>query len=176
MTEGSGHSFDTGTPHVVVGILLGERPSRGLAVRTEHERLRILSAKALDHLSPEHTRSTHLSDLHKVVDADAPEEGETWRKLVHRDTCVDTSAEVLDTVSDGKGDLDVGRSTSLLHVIARDGDRVELRHLLRGVLKDVGDDLHREFRRIDVGVAHHELLEDIVLNGTSHLLELSALL
>ena len=111
-----------------------------------------------------------------MIDTDTPEEGETWRKLIHGDACVDTSAKVLDTVGDGKGDLDVGRSSSLLHVVAGDGDRVELRHLLRGVLKDVGDDLHREFRRIDVGVAHHELFEDIVLNGTSHLLELSTLL
>ena len=94
----------------------------------------------------------------------------------HRDARIDTSAEVLDTVSDGEGDLYVGRGAGLLHVVARDGDRVELRHLLRGVLKDVGDDLHREFGRVDVGVAHHELLEDIVLNSARHLLELSALL
>ena len=111
-------------------------------MRTEHERLRILSAEALDYLSPKHTCGTHLGDLHEVVDTDAPEEGETWRKLVHRDASIDTSAEVLDTVSDGEGDLYVGRGACLLHVVARDGDRVELRHLLRGVLKDVGDDLH----------------------------------
>ena len=61
-------------------------------------------------------------------------------------------------------------------MISRDGDGVELRHVLRGVLEDIGDDTHREFRRIDIGVTHHELLKDIVLYRTSHLLKLGSLL
>ena len=89
---------------------------------------------------------------------------------------VHTRADVLQTVSQGVGQLDVGGGACLLHVVAGDGDRVELRHLLRGELKDVGDDLHRELGRIDVRVTYHELLEDIVLNSTGHFLELRTLL
>ena len=61
-------------------------------------------------------------------------------------------------------------------MVTGDGDRVELRHVLRGIFEDVGDDLHGELRRVDIGVAHHELLEDIVLDGTCHLLEFGTLL
>ena len=61
-------------------------------------------------------------------------------------------------------------------MVTGDGDRVELRHVLRGVFEDVGDDLHGELRRVDIGVTHHELLEDIVLDGTCHLLEFGSLL
>ncbi len=50
-------------------------------------------------------------------------------------------------------------------MIAGDRDRIELRHLLRGVAEDVRDDPHRVRRRIDVGVAHHELFQNVVLNG-----------
>ena len=35
---------------------------------------------------------------------------------------------------------------------------------------DVGDNLHRRQGRVDVGVAHHELLEDVVLDGALQLL------
>ena len=61
-------------------------------------------------------------------------------------------------------------------MVAGDGDTVELRHLLRGIFEDVGDNLHRECWRVDIGVTHHELLKNIVLDGTCHLFELSALL
>ena len=60
-------------------------------------------------------------------------------------------------------------------MVAGNRNRVELRHILRGVLEDVGNDLHRECRRIDIGVTHHELLQDVVLNGSGHLFELGTL-
>ena len=41
---------------------------------------------------------------------------------------------------------------------------------LRCVLKDVPNDFHGRLRRENVGVPHHELLEDVILNGASQLL------
>ena len=64
----------------------------------------------------------------------------------------------------------------LLHVVAGDRDRVELRHVLRRVLDDVADDPHARLGRVDVGVADHELLEDVVLDGPRELLRLNPLL
>ena len=45
-----------------------------------------------------------------------------------------------------------------------------------GVGEDVGDDPHRRRGRIDVGVAHHELFEDVVLDRAGELLRRHALL
>ena len=89
---------------------------------------------------------------------------------------VHTRADVVHTVGQGVGQLDVGGSAGFLHVVTRNRDRVELGHILRGVLKDAGDDLHRELGRINIGVTHHELFQDIVLDGTLHLLKFSTLL
>ena len=50
-------------------------------------------------------------------------------------------------------------------MVAGDADAVELGHVLRGVGEDVPDDAHRGLGRIDVGVADHELLQDVVLDG-----------
>jgi hypothetical protein len=41
--------------------------------------------------------------------------------------------------------------------------------------EDVADDPHRGRRRIDVGVADHELFEDVVLDGPGQLLRRHAL-
>ncbi len=42
----------------------------------------------------------------------------------------------------------------------RDGDRVEFGHLGRRVRENVRNDAHRRLRRVNVGVAHHVLLEN----------------
>ncbi len=84
--------------------------------------------------------------------------------------------DVLDAVGQGVGHLDVGGRPGLLHVVAGDRDRVELRHVRAGEREDVGDDPHRRRRRVDVGVADHELLEDVVLDGPGQLRRLHPLL
>ena len=60
-------------------------------------------------------------------------------------------------------------------MISRNGYRVELRHVLRSKLKNIGDDTHREFRRINIGITHHKFFQNIVLNRSGHLLEFRAL-
>ena len=176
VAESGAHSFDASTAYVVEGVLLGERPARGLRVCTQGERFGVLGVELLHNLGPEHTRGTHLGYFHEIVHADSPEERQARSERVDIHAGVHTCAEVFETVGEGVGKLDVAGSAGFLHVIARNRDRVELRHVLRGILEDVGDNTHRELRRVDIGVAHHKLLEDIVLNGTGHFLELGTLL
>ncbi len=63
-----------------------------------------------------------------------------------------------------------------MHVIAGDRNRIELRHLLRRVFDDVGDDAHRRRWRIYIGVAHHELFQNVILNGAGEFFGRNALL
>ena len=111
-----------------------------------------------------------------MVHTDSPEERQARSEGVNRHAGIDTCTQILQTVSQRVCQLDVCSCTCLLHVVTRDRDRVELGHILRGVLKDVSDNLHRELGRIDIGVTHHKLLQDIVLNGTRQLLKRTALL
>ena len=55
-------------------------------------------------------------------------------------------------------------------MVARDGNGVPLRHVLRAVSKDVGDEAHGRTRREDVGAASRILLEDVVLNRARELI------
>ncbi len=176
MAQGGAHSLDAGTADIVEGVLLGERPAGGLRVGAQGQRLGILGVELLHNLGPQHTGGAHLGYLHEEIHADGPEERQSRRKCVDIHAGVDACAQILQAVGQGVCQLDVAGGAGLLHVVARDGDGVELGHILRGVLEDVGDDTHREFRRVDVGVAHHKLLEDVILYGTGHLLELGALL
>ena len=92
--------------------------------------LGVLGTETLHDLGPQQTAGTHLGDFHEMVHTDGPEEAQARGKGIHVDTCVDTCTKVVHTISQGIGQLDVGRSTSLLHVVTRDGDAVELGHLL----------------------------------------------
>ena len=145
-------------------------------MRTQRQRFRVLGVEFFDDLRPEHTCRTHFGDLHEVIHADRPEERQTGCESIHRHTGCNARTQVLQTVGQRVGQLDVGRGACLLHVVAGDRNRVELRHVLRSVFEDIGDDLHREFRRINIGVAHHELLEDVVLDRTRQLIEGASLL
>ena len=127
-------------------------------------------------LGPDAARGAHLGDLEIEVHADAPEEGEPTGELVDVHALRERGAHVVEPVRDREGQLLDRRRPGFLHVVAGDRDRVELRHLLRRVLDDVGHDPHARLGRIDVGVADHELLEDVVLDRAGELLAVDALL
>ena len=138
-------------------------------VRSASERGSFGLELVFDQLRPEQARGAHLGDLHEEIHADRPEEGEARRERIDVEAGGDAGAHIFDAVGERVGELEVGGRARLLHVIAGDRDRIEFRHVLRGVGEDVGDDAHRGRGRIDVGVAHHELFEDVVLDGAGEL-------
>ena len=145
-------------------------------MRAQGERLGIFRVELLHDLGPEQAGGPHLGDFHEVVHADSPEERQPGRERVDAHACVHSRTQILQSVGQRVRQLDVGRRAGFLHMVARNGDRVEFRHVLRRVFEDVGDDLHREFGRVDIGVADHELLEDVVLDRAAQLLERATLL
>ena len=54
-------------------------------------------------------------------------------------------------------------------MIPANADAVKARHMSGRVGKNIADDPHTRSGRIDIGVTHHELLEDIILDGTAQL-------
>ena len=170
------HCLDTRPCHVVEDVLRRQRPSGRLRMRAQRQRFRVLRAELRDQFAPQQPCGTKFRDLHEEVHADAPEERESGRELVDVEARLDTGADVLDAVGECVGQLEIGGRSGLLDVVAGDRYRVELRHLRAGVGKDVGDDPHGGLGRIDVGVADHELFEDVVLDGSGQLLRRHALL
>ena len=142
----------------------------------QHHRLGILRVELLHDPPPQQARGAHLGDLEIEVHAHRPEERQATGELVHVHAAGDAGAHVLEAVGKRESELDGLVGAGFLDVIAGDRDRVELRHVLCGIAEDVGDDLHRRRRRIDVGVADHELLEDVVLDGPRELVLRHALL
>ena len=111
-----------------------------------------------------------------MVHPDAPEEAQPGGESVYVKPSFQPAARIFHAVGEGVGELQICGSPRLLDVIAGDGNGVELRHPSRCVGEDVGDDAHGRLGRIDVGVAHHELFENVVLDGASELLRGHALL
>ncbi len=135
----------------------------------QHRRLRALRVERLHDLPPQHARGAHLGDLQIEVHADAPEEAQAPGELIHVQSLGQRGLHVLLAVGQGEGQFQRLVGAGFLHVVAGNADRVELGHLVRRVLDDVADDAHRRLRRVDVGVADHELLEDVVLDGAAQL-------
>ncbi len=118
----------------------------------------------------EQARGAQLRDLHEEVHADREEEREAARRTRRCRGRASSAARAYSRPSASVNAelLHRGRA-GFLHVVAGDRDRVELRHVLRRVLDDVGDDPHARLGRVDVGVADHELFEDVVLDGPAEL-------
>ena len=110
-----------------------------------------------------------------MVGSDSPEEGQTRSESIDIHSGVYSGTQIFQTVGQGICQLDIGGSTCFLHVITGNRDRVELRHILGRIFEDIGDDLHREFRRVNIGITHHKFFQDIVLNGSGQLLQGSPL-
>ena len=144
-------------------------------MRAQGHRLRVFRVEPFYDLRPEHACGAHFGNFHEKVFSLRPEEREAGCEGVDVETCRDAGAEVFQSIGKRVGHFEVSRRAGLLHVIAGDRDRVEFRHLLRGEFKNVRDDAHRGFRRIDVGIAHHEFLQDVVLNGARELVERGSL-
>ncbi len=145
-------------------------------MRAQRHGLGVPGLKPRDELRPQRACRAHLGDLHEEVLPLRPEEREPRRERVDVDARLQTGAHVLETVGQGVSHLQVGRRPRLLHVVARDGDGIELRHRPRGEGEDVRNDPHRGRWRVDVRVADHVLLEDVVLNRPRELIESHALL
>ena len=134
-------------------------------MRAQHLRAFGLRAELRHRAVPEQARGAQLGDLHEEVHADREEERQAAGERVDVEPRRLRGADIFHAVGDGKGELLDLRRAGFLHVIAADRDRVEPGHFGRRVGDDVGDDPHARFGRIDIGVADHELLEDVVLDG-----------
>ena len=124
------HGLDTRTSHVVERVLFRKRPTGSLRVGTQRHGFRVFRTKAFHDFCPQQTCRTHLGNLHEMVHANGPKERQTRRECVDVDSGVHSGAQVVHTVGQCVGQLDVRRGTGFLHVVTGNGNGVELRHLL----------------------------------------------
>ena len=142
----------------------------------QHLRTFVLRAQLGHHPVPKHACCAQFGNFHEEVHADGEKEAQAACELVDIEARRDAIFHIFHAVGDGEGEFLHLRRPSLLHVIAGDRDAVEFGHVRRSVGKNVRDDPHAWFGRVDVGVANHELFEDVVLDGSVELLGRNALL
>ncbi len=105
-----------------------------------------------------------------MLHPNAPEEAQAGGEIIDVQSGRDPGSYVGQPVGQGVGQFHLRRGARLVHVVAADADAVEARHVLGRVGEDVGYDPHARPRRVDIGVADHELLQDVVLYGAGQLL------
>lgn len=129
----------------------------------QHQARGLLRPEATHDPVPQHPRRAQLRNLHEEIHPDGEEERQPPCEVIDIHSPRDGGLHVFFAVRQREGQLLHQVRTGLLHVVARDRDRVELRHLGGSELDDVGNDPHRRFGRVDVGVPHHELFQDTAL-------------
>ena len=160
------HSFNTGARHIVEHILRRKTPSARLAMGSQRQRTLILRRKTLHELRPDHPRRAHLGHFHEKIHAYGPEEGKPWRELVDVEPRLNARLRIFKTIGQRIGKFKISGRSRFLHVIAGNRNRIELRHMGRGIFEDVRDNPHGVSGRIDIGVAHHEFFQNVILNST----------
>ena len=150
---------------VVVRLLRGQGATGGLGVEAKHLGFWIFGAETLLHdFCPDAAGGAELGNLFKQVVVGVEEERQARSEFINIHADLDGGVNVGDAVGQGEGDFLHGAGTGFTDMVAGDGDGVPLGHVVFTVGKDVGDDAHGLFGRIDVGAARHVLFEDIVLD------------
>ena len=169
--------LDRRANHVVVRILAGQAHAGSLTVRTQHQRAGIARGEPLLHqLRPQQPRGPQFGRLHEEVHADAEEEAQPRSEVVHVESGAHGRADVLQAVGQRIAQFLNRRGARFQHVVAGNRYGIEARHVAGAEGDDVAHDPHGGVRRIDVGIADHELLENVVLHGARQVLETRPLL
>ena len=162
---------------VVVGLLGGQGHAGRLRVSAQPPARGALRPVHVAQVpGPDAPSRPELGDLLEEVVVDVPEEGETGREGIHVQAAADPLLHVREPVLEGEGELLRRGRPRLPYVVAGDGDRVEAGRVLARPLEGVGDDLQRGTWREDPRMLRHVLLEDVVLDRPSDLLERYSLL
>ena len=130
--------LDRGADDIVVRVLLGQAdtPLVWQCVRSSFD-FSDFAPRSVMIRAHKRPRRAQLRDLHEQVHADAEEEAQARREIVDVEAVGLRRAHIFHAVGERVGELLHRRRPGLVHVIAADRDRVELRHLRRAVGDDV---------------------------------------
>ena len=118
----------------------------------------------LDNFRPKQSSCPHFGNFHKMIHANSPKKRQARRKIVNAQTDCQTCLNVRYAVRQRVSEFDVRRAACLLNMVARNGNRVEFWHFCRRISENIRNYSHRRRGWIDVGVPHHELFENVILN------------
>jgi len=96
--------------------------------------------------------------------------------MVNGKAGVNPSTNVVKAISQGIGQLKIGGGTCLMHVIATNAYRIKHWHFVGSIFEYISNDAQRWQRWVDIGIPHHKLFEDIILDCSGQFIGANALL
>ena len=174
--QGCCHCLNGRADNIIVRILLGQRHSGGLTMGAQRLRTFGLRTELDHHPIPEGPRRAQFRHFHEEVHADAKEEAQPSRKRINVQTRFHRLLGIFTAVGNRERQFLDRCRPGFVHMITADRNAVELRHMLRRVSNNIGNDPHARCRRVDIGIADHELLQNVILNRAGQLVLRNALL
>ena len=164
-TERSGQRLHRHAHDVVERLLRGERDTAGLRVKAQFA-AGIVGTETLAHEArPQPTRGAELGDLLEEIAMRGEEERQARRKGIDGEPGVDGLLYVGDRISERERHFLHRRGAGFANVVARDGDRIPLRHFGRAEAEHLRRERERGIGRIDVRAARDVFFENVVLYG-----------
>ena len=163
--EHGGEGLNRRPGDVDFGLLRGQRRTRRLRVKAQHQRTWVACAEAFAHdTRPQATRGAKLRDLFEEVVVRVEEEGEARCELIDFESGGERGFDVGDGVTERERHLLHGGRTGFADVIAADRNGVPVGDFAGAVGKGVGHEPQRRRGRINVRAARDVFLQDVVLN------------
>ncbi|OPZ01126.1 MAG: hypothetical protein BWZ11_01854 [Bacteroidetes bacterium ADurb.BinA395] len=131
--------------------------------------------KLFHYFSPQKPGCTHFGYFHKMIHPNSPEKRKTGSKSIDIESCIDTGTQIFQSIGKCVSQFQVSSSSGLLHVVTRNGNGIELGHVLRSIFKNIGNNSHGKLWWINISISHHKFLQNIVLYSSGKFFEFSPL-
>ena len=162
--QNRGHRFKSRAHDVVIGILLLQTHTGGLAMGPQHAGFGIFRVKFRHNPVPQNPCSPQFRRFHKEIHTNGKEKRQTPGKGIHIHPPRNRRAHIFAPICNGIGQFLHQIRTGLLHVITADRNGVELRHITGGKFDNIGHNTHGGLRWVNISIAHHEFFENVILD------------
>ena len=139
-------------------------------MRPQHFRAVLFRPQPVHNIVPQRACRAQLGDLHEEIHANAEKEAKPPGEGINIEARFHRAPRIFLAIGNGESEFLNRRRAGLVHVITADGNAVEFRHIGAGITDNIRHDPHAGLGRIDIGVAHHEFFENVVLDGARQLL------
>ena len=175
--QNCGHGLPGNTGHIVQGLLRRQHGTGSVNVHAKHLGFGNRSAIAFLHdTGPQSAGCAEFGDFKEEVQTCGKDPTDAGSEIIHFLTGLNCRINVGDSVCESKGDfLHFGRS-GFTDMVCTDADGVPLRNVFGTIFKGVGDQAHGRTGRENISAPGDVLFQNIVLNRTTQLFRLYALL
>ena len=145
-------------------------------MKTQHHCFWIGGTKFFHDPGPHSSGRTEFGHFFKQIIMRIKKERETFAKYINIQAFFQCCFHISFSIAEGKSNFLYGRAACFPDMITRNGNGIPLWQFIAAPFKNIGDDAHGRFGRIDIGSPGGIFFQDIILNRARDFFQIGALL